>query len=129
MMQDAIRLARQCRPQIGMTDVMELAKSYLLGGEGPDDSSLDEWMPNVPRLRRIILDSEDDTQVAELDTGYLQDDDTVRMPDLWTSCGCLRVIRFLSDVTLLRRRRLDELFPEGMAYRPRGPLMGVRPNG
>ena len=83
-------------------------------------------MPNVPRLRRIILDSEDDTQVAELDTGYLQDDDTVRMPDLWTSCGCLRVIRFLSDVTLLRRRRLDELFPEGMAYRPRGPLMGVR---
>ena len=129
MVQDAIRLARQCRPQMGTAGVMDLAKCYLLGGEGPDDSSLDEWMPNVPRLRRIILDSEDDTQVAELDTGYLQDDDTVRMPDLWTSCGCLRVIRFLSDVTLLRRRRLDELFPEGMAYRPRGPLMGVRPNG
>ena len=95
MVQDAIRLARQCRPQMGTAGVMDLAKCYLLGGEGPDDSSLDEWMPNVPRLRRIILDSEDDTQVAELDTGYLQDDDTVRMPDLWTSCGCLRVIRLL----------------------------------
>ena len=75
-------------------------------------------MPRIPQLRRIILDFEDNAEVAEQDTGYLQDEDTVRMLDLWDSCGCLRVIRFLSDVTLIRRRRLEDLFPDGMVYRP-----------